>query len=461
VDIEKHIQRAEAEAKRRNFDYAITLYREILGVKPDLVRAREGLRTAEVRKLEGSYPSAFIAKMKGAPALSRIAVLKTAKQWEKLVSACEDYLVHDPKNANVNAQLAAAAQALGDDATALFAYRTAAQWNPDDIDAWKAAGAIHARRQEIPQALECFERALAINPKDSEAQKARKDLAAESALRAGRFASAKTALDLARDKGEVRRLQEEKKIVRSQSDVEEAIRETETALKSDPRNVDLLQRLADLYRQHGNVREAIEVAAEAYAIAPDSFDLLVKLGDLRLRELDEKIDEARERASRGDEAALKEAAELEAARIERAIDEFGRRSAAHPTDLSLRFEHGEALLRGGKLDLAISEFQHAVRDPRRKSEALAMLGSSFFRKGLLDLAEKQLRSALDGIADDNRRALEIHYMMGLIHERRGAVDRALEAFGKVYEKDIGYKDVAQKVEELGRRLSGESSQKEG
>jgi tetratricopeptide (TPR) repeat protein len=460
VDTDKHIQRAEAEAKRRNFDSAILLFREILEVRPDIVRAREGLRSAEVRKLEGKDPSPWIAKVKGAPALSKIAMLKAAKQWEKLIGACEDYLVHDPKSASVNTQLGEAAMAAGDHGTALFAYRTVAQWNPSDISAWKAAGAIHANRGEIPQALECYEKALAIDPKDPDAQKARKNLAAESALRAGRFESAASARDLARDKGEVKRLQDEKKVVRSQEDVEAAIRDTEAALQSAPGDLDLLQRLADLYRQHGNVREAIEVLAEAASIAPDSFDLLVKLGDLRIREIEDRVREARERAATGDESAFREAGDLEQKLGERRIEELAKRTAAHPTDLGVRFEHGEALLRGGKLDEAIGEFQQAVRDPRRKNEALAMLGFAFFKKGLFDLAEKQFRAALEGLGEESARAKEIHYTMGVIHEKRGAFDRALEEYGKVYEKDIGYKDVSEKVESLGRRLSGETPSKE-
>ncbi|MBI1848974.1 MAG: tetratricopeptide repeat protein [Planctomycetes bacterium] len=460
MDTDKHIQRAEAEAKRRNFDYAINLYREILNVRPDLVRAREGLRAAEIRRLEGKDPSAWMAKMKGAPALSKIAMLRTTKQWEKVLGACEDYLVHDPKNGAVNTQLGEAAIALGDHATALFAYRTVAQWNASDIAAWKSAGTIHANRGEIPEALECFEKALAIDPKDPEAQKARKNLAAESALRAGRFDSATSSRDLARDKGEIKRLQDEKKIVRSQEDVEGAIKDTEAALQGAPHDVDLLQRLADLYRQHGNLKEAIEVLAEANAIAPDSYDLLVKLGDLRIREIEERVRDARERASAGDEAAFREAGDLERQKVERQIEEFGKRCSAHPTDLGLRFEYGDALLRGGRVDESIAEFQQAVRDPRGKSEALAMLGFAFFKKGLLDLAEKQFRAALEGIGEDGARAKEIHYAMGAIHERRGSIDRALEEYGKVYEKEIGYKDVSEKVESLGRRLSEGNPSKE-
>ncbi len=461
MDIEKHIQRAEGEAKRRNFDFAINLYREILNVKPDLARAREGLRSVEIKRLEGKYPGALVAKMKGAPALSRIAMLKAAKQWEKLLSACEDYLLNDPKNAAVNTQLAEAALALGDDATALFAYRTVAQWNPTEIEAWKKAGAIHARRQEIDEALACYEKALATDPRDPEAQKARKNLAAEYALRAGRYETAESARDLARDKREVKRLQDERKIVRTAGDIEEGIRETEAALKADPQNIDLLQRLADHYRQQGNLAEAIEVLAEAREIAPDSFDVLVKLGDLRIRDLDERLAEARERARQGDAAGLEEAKNLEQKKAEREIEEFGKRSAAHPTDLGMRLDFGEALLKAGRIDEAITEFQHSVRDPRRKTEALAMLGTAFFRKGLLDLAEKQCRTALEGLAPDSRRALDMHYMLGAIAERRGALDRALEAYGRVYEKDITYRDISEKVEALGRRLSGNDIPKEG
>ena len=44
VDVSKYIERAEQEVKRRNYDHAMTLYRDILQIDPDCGDARSGIR---------------------------------------------------------------------------------------------------------------------------------------------------------------------------------------------------------------------------------------------------------------------------------------------------------------------------------------------------------------------------------------------------------------------------------
>ena len=43
VDYSKHIQKAEEAARRRNYDFAIELYQQILEIDADIGEARAGL----------------------------------------------------------------------------------------------------------------------------------------------------------------------------------------------------------------------------------------------------------------------------------------------------------------------------------------------------------------------------------------------------------------------------------
>ena len=46
MDYSKHIQKAEEAVRRRNYDFAVQLYQQILEIDADVGEARRGLRQA-------------------------------------------------------------------------------------------------------------------------------------------------------------------------------------------------------------------------------------------------------------------------------------------------------------------------------------------------------------------------------------------------------------------------------
>ena len=122
----------------------------------------------------------------------------------------------------------------------------------------------------------------------------------------------------------------------------------------------------------------------------------------------------------------------------------------HPTDLAERYKLGATLLMGGRLDEAIGEFQKTVQDPRRKTDSLLKLGECFERKNMLDLAAKTIaKAAEDFPTPTSDRAKEITFRLAELHERRGAKDEARRELMKIYEVDIGYRDVTERLARLG------------
>jgi tetratricopeptide (TPR) repeat protein len=100
------------------------------------------------------------------------------------------------------------------------------------------------------------------------------------------------------------------------------------------------------------------------------------------------------------------------------------------------------------VDEAISELQRAVNDPRCRVDALVALGQCFFKKGLLDLSRKQLEKALEILPGMGARTKEILYNLGVIAEKMDAVEDARSFYARIYEADIGFRDVATKMEKL-------------
>jgi tetratricopeptide (TPR) repeat protein len=106
------------------------------------------------------------------------------------------------------------------------------------------------------------------------------------------------------------------------------------------------------------------------------------------------------------------------------------------------------------MDGAISEFQQTVRDPRRKIDSLTMLGNCFIQKGMFDLAENQLQKALDETGGMSDRKKEILYSLGLLKERQDKPEGALEEYKKIYEVDINFRDVSDRIASARKKLAG-------
>lgn len=122
----------------------------------------------------------------------------------------------------------------------------------------------------------------------------------------------------------------------------------------------------------------------------------------------------------------------------------------NPSDLLSRYQLGELLYESRDWDQAIQHLQQAVQHPRRRTAALNLLGLCFKNKGMLDLALSQFERAFTTEGSSHEEQKEILYNLGSVHEEMGQKEKALGAFKKIYEEDIGYRDVAQKVEKYYR-----------
>jgi tetratricopeptide (TPR) repeat protein len=74
------------------------------------------------------------------------------------------------------------------------------------------------------------------------------------------------------------------------------------------------------------------------------------------------------------------------------------------------------------------------------------LGQCFARRGMNDLAARTLQNALKEKTTFDDEKKELVYQLGCVLEKMGKKEEAIEQFKQIYEMDIGYKDVAAKVD---------------
>jgi tetratricopeptide (TPR) repeat protein len=137
---------------------------------------------------------------------------------------------------------------------------------------------------------------------------------------------------------------------------------------------------------------------------------------------------------------------LKAQRDAFVLEESRQRAERYPNDLQIRFELGELYFKAGKIKEAMGEFQKAQNNPNKRIQALSYLGQCFAKQGIYPLAVRNLEIALKEklVLDEEKK--EIIYALGSVFEKMGKAKEAIDQFQEIYAVDIGYKDVAAKVD---------------
>ena len=119
---------------------------------------------------------------------------------------------------------------------------------------------------------------------------------------------------------------------------------------------------------------------------------------------------------------------------------------AQPDEGRFHGELGKALFKAGQYPRALQELQLGLKQPGTRYEILNLMGLSFLKRGMPDLAVKQLALAESELPGMDEMKKEIIYNLGLAYEELKQPERALEQWRKIYEYEMGYRDVARRME---------------
>jgi tetratricopeptide (TPR) repeat protein len=137
-------------------------------------------------------------------------------------------------------------------------------------------------------------------------------------------------------------------------------------------------------------------------------------------------------------AAKKELGEFKLSESRRYIDRY-------PNDYPARYAFGALLLEQGQTDAAIAQFQQSQKGPQVRIHSLVGLGRCFKAKKLYDLAVAQLTTAKNDLntMDDTKK--DVIYELGTCYDLMGKPELAIAEFKVIYSEDIGFRDVAEKI----------------
>ncbi|WP_414661531.1 tetratricopeptide repeat protein [Horticoccus sp. 23ND18S-11] len=444
---QKLVENARVALDRGNFDYVLEVTSQVLKMQPGCLPVRKLQRVAQLRQNRGKS-GGFMGKAIGwstAPFL----FAGSKKDPQKQLETAEGMLAKDPTSVGALRMLAEAAGALGFPETVAFALDAVRELEPDNRanllalgEAWLAAG-------KATEALKIADELLKDKPTDADAQNLmRKSSVAQTVTKQG-WDQKTSYREKLRDEAQAVSLEQSAKMVTGDVMSQRLLEEGLARVAKEPNNLNHYRSVSQAYRQMGNLDEALVWVRKAREQPVGKTDAALEKQESELAtavvEKHMKDAETAVAAAPGDAAAQ---AKLDAARKEFAdfkLSESKRYVERYPNDYPARYALGALLLEQGQTDAAIAQFQQAQKGPQVRVSSLVGLGRCFKAKRLYDLAVSQLTTAKNDLATMDDIKKDVIYELGACYELMGKPELAIEEFKVIYSEDIGFRDVADKI----------------
>ena len=450
-----NVNRAKTAIQAKNIDYAISLLQAALVEEPLYLEGRKVLRQIEIQKFKSQGALARqMAGMRLSGSLIKLGASKKTPQ-EQLVHA-EEILATDPFNHKANTTMGDAGMTLGHPEFRCFAFETVVSGKADTdkskIKDLHSLAQAYMDAKEFDSAVKTYDRIIAINPADGDALSGLKNASAAHASKVGKWEDAKDYRDLIKDKAVAEQLERDSKVVKSSDAIEDQIAFNYQKYEAEPNNPNPPKMLGQLYAQQGDLERSIGWYKYAYDVGGKTDSSLDKIiGDLELKRVEGELQKLRADHAAQVDPELKQQALIGIEEKEKELNEIRlvlaeARVKAQPNEGEFRYELGEALFKLGQHKRAVEELQLALRAPAVRHQALNLMGQAFAKRNMFDFAIKRLMEAESEMIEMNDLKKEVVYNLGLVYEQTKQTEKALEQWKKIYEVDMGYRDVAARVE---------------
>lgn len=443
---QKLIENARVALDRGNLDYVLEVTGQVLKVQPGCLPVRRLQRVAQLRQQRGKS-GGFMGKLglSGAPFMFGSGKKEPAKQLE----SAELALAKDPNNVAALRLLAEAAAGLGLPETAAFAYEAIRELEPGNRANLLALGEALLTAGKPVEALKVADDLLRDKPTDADAQNLMRKASVAQTVTKHNWEQKTSYRGKLRDEAQAVSLEQSAKVVAGDTMTQRLLEEALGRVAREPNNLNHYRSVSQAYRQMNNLDEALAWVRKARELPVGKSDAVLEKQESELAtaiiEQHVKDAEAAVAAAPGDAAAE---ARLAAARKEVAdfkLAESKRYVERYPNDYPARHALGVLLLEASQVDAAIAQFQQAQKGPPVRIASLVGLGRCFKAKKLYDLAVAQLNTAKNDLSSMDDTKKDVIYELGVCFELMGRPDRAIEEFKIIYSEDIGFRDVADKI----------------
>ncbi len=442
-------EKGKAALDRQNYDYAIAIFTQVLEQEPAFFDCRQALRVSQHKRTENSGGGFFKKMLSGAsssPALAKGQLALRTQPLDALKSA-EQILNGDPQSSQGHKLLADAALASDLPKTAALSLEILAKQSPKDVGVQKDLARAYALMGQAERSEKIYSELIRLRPGDLRLIEELKDISARKTLAEGGYDALSEGKgsyrDILKDKNKAVSMEQENRQVKSDDVAQKLIEELQIKLASEPNNLKLLRTLGELYSQKKDYDRALEAYNRIVTTEGTTDSTLQKtISDTTVKKFDQALAQLDPQAP--DHA--QKAQQIKAERDLFLLNDCKERAEKYSTDLTIRFELGQLYFQVGKITEAIQEFQKAQNNAHRRVQSLTYLGRCFALRNMNDMAARSLQTALKEkqVFDDEKK--DIIYALGTVLEKMGKKEEAIEQFKQIYEMDVGFRDVAAKVD---------------
>lgn len=447
----KFFEHARTVAQTGNFAYAIDLYARGIRFDPGNMTAHEAIYEMGIRHLQAggkAAPSKEVKAIDGPNPADRMAAYEFA--WAR-----------DINNLAVAMKLIQAVAKAGQAefgqwlAPRIFAMMTKAKKQNKNL--WVTGKEAFSAVDAWKEAFAAAEKAIALDPSDSDLISELNELSAQRAITEGGFNQSKEGESgdfrkMVRDADRQAELQDAESLSGGAS-AERALDRARTEFEENPDSPEAVNKYAQLLRRRDTAEDdatAIEVYTRGFETT-SQYRFRMNAGDVRMGRMTKELRSLTESDPEG-EATLALKAEL----LELRSAEYNERVAKYPTDRGIKFELGLIEYERGHHEEAMAMFQQCKDEAKYRTRATHMLGKCFGHEGWHQEAVGEFREALDRIeGTEKERELPIRYdlmqsLMDLARDSRSIEDarEAAEICSEIVRKDIGYRDIRVKRKEV-------------
>ena len=449
-DLRLLYQKGSDALARENTDYALDLFQQVLEKEPTFYECRKALRAAQVKKSGGGGGGFFkkVFSSAGASPMVAKAQLALRRSPAEALPIAEQVLNSDPTNSAAHRIILEAAHALEMPRTAILSLDILCKNSPKDKALILETVEALVQNNEIAHAEKILTEAARNFPSDPDIAQAHKNLSASKTLGEGGYETLGggqgSFRDALRNKAEAVSLEQENRVEKNEDVTARLIAEYESRLPAEPNNLKLLRSLAELYTQKKQFDRALGYydRVKASELSGNDSALERAIAETRVRKMEHAATELNPFAPEHAE----QVAQIQTEKLAFQLEACRKRAEKFPTDLAIRFELGVLYFQAGKIGEAIQELQKAQNSPHKRIAAMNCLAQCFARRKMFDLAAKTLQNAIKEKTVFDEEKKELIYNLGCVFESMGKKEESLEQLKQIYEVDIGYKDVAAKVD---------------
>lgn len=451
-DLDPRLRKQVENARKnlsKNPNYAVEVCVGILQRHPGCIEVRKVLRDAQ-RRINGGK-NVVTSKLKTLSALPQILKLgaEVKKDPQAALISAEKIITQAPDAKGAHQALAKAAEALGMKETVVFGYQCIHEIDPKDNANNDALGTALIEAGDPQAAVQLGDRILRDNPANEAGQDLVRRASVALSMQKGKWEQEGGFRDKLANEDEAIELEQASRVVNDAETVEKLAQKNLELLEKEPENLNLYREIISGYRAIAEYGKALDFTRKARQTASGKADptldrLEIDLAQSQMRaqvqEIEEKLSAAPEDATlKGQlEEIRKKEHQFRLGNARRIVEKY-------PNDYAARFELGNLLYSEGNYDEAIQQFQLAQRNPKVRVRAILMLGKTFMAKGIFDMAVEQLEHAKKELAimDDTKK--EVIYELAQAHEKNKNTEKAIAEYKIIYSNDIGYRDVAEKI----------------